>query len=109
MTPELAYDKRFAGVDNGAHTWDVAPQHVKDMWLAAWTIAAAVNREDEREACAKLCDEWARICDSGKRHGAKVGAQECAKMIRTVDDAEHAYPAVEESLTPRRSWLRRNM
>ncbi len=90
MTPELAYEKRYAAVDNGAHTWDAAPQHVKDMWLAAWTIAAAVNREDEREACAKLCDEWARICDSGRRHGAKVGAQECAKLIRTADDAGHA-------------------
>ena len=49
MTPELAYEKRFAAVDNGAHTWAVAPQHVKDMWLAAWTISDAVNREDERQ------------------------------------------------------------
>jgi hypothetical protein len=44
----------------------------------------------ERERCAKLCTEWARICDSGKRHGAKIGAQECAKLIRTVDDADAA-------------------
>jgi hypothetical protein len=36
----------------------------------------------ERERCAKLCTEWARICDSGKRHGAKIGAQECAELIR---------------------------
>jgi hypothetical protein len=49
MTPELAYEKRYADVDNGAHTWAVAPQHVKDMWLAAWTISDSVNREDERQ------------------------------------------------------------
>lgn len=86
MTPESAYEKRYAAVDNGAHTWDSAPRHMKDMWLAAWTISAAVNREDEREACANLCSEWARICDSGKRHGASVGALECAKLIRLRDD-----------------------
>lgn len=45
MTPELAYEKRYAAVDNGAHTWAVAPQHVKEMWLAAWTIGAAAERE----------------------------------------------------------------
>lgn len=30
---------------------------------------------------------WARICDSGRRHGAKVGAQECSKLIRQIGDA----------------------
>lgn len=43
-------------------------------------LDSVINRE--RESHAKTCDEWARICDSGKRHGAKVGAQECAKLIR---------------------------
>jgi len=86
MTPQQAYEKRFAAVDNGIHTWDAAPQHVKDMWLAAWTISSAVCIADERNRCAKLCDDWARICDSGKRHGAKVGAQECARLIRNQED-----------------------
>lgn len=42
----------------------------------------------ERERCAKVCKEWASICDSGRRHGAKVGAQECAKLIQSQDDTE---------------------
>lgn len=50
--------------------------------------AMAARAGDPRERYAKLCDEWARICDSGRRHGAKVGAQECAKLIR--GDAQHA-------------------
>lgn len=47
-------------------------------------IAKAIK--DEREACARVCAEWARICDSGKRHGAKVGAQECEKLILARKD-----------------------
>lgn len=88
ITPQTAYEKRYAGIDNGAHTWEAAPQHVKEMWLAAWTISGAINRHSERLECAELCREWARICDSGKRHGAKIGAQECAALIdrRGIDD-----------------------
>lgn len=90
MSPERAYEKRYGhlGTPTSPATWEAAPPHVKDLWIAAWTIAAAVNREDEREQCAKLCMEWARICESGKRHGCKVGAQECAKLIRTQGDTE---------------------
>ena len=89
MTPQEAYEKRYSAVDNGVHTWAAAPRHVQDMWMAAWTIASAMHTTDERNRCANLCDEWARICDSGRRHGAKIGAQECARLIRTADDAEH--------------------
>lgn len=90
MTPQQAYDKRYAHMSTPgtSFTWEHAPKHVQEMWIAAWTIAAAVNRQDERNACAKLCTEWASICDSSKRHGAKVGAQECAKLILTQDDTE---------------------
>ena len=85
MTPQEAWEKRYP-----TEPWVHVYTHVKDQWMAAWTIASAMHIADERERCAKLCDEWARICDSGKRHGAKVGAQECAKLIRTVDDADAA-------------------
>ena len=36
MTPQQAYEKRYAHIDGGQHTWDAAPPHVKEMWLAAW-------------------------------------------------------------------------
>lgn len=54
MTPQQAYEQRYANIDNGRHAWDAAPPHVKDMWLAAWTIAWAMAEHDEREACAML-------------------------------------------------------
>lgn len=85
MTPEEAYRRR-----HGNRAWEQATKEAREDWLAAWVIASAMHVAEERERCAKLCDEWARICDSGKRHGAKVGAQECAKLIRTVDDADAA-------------------
>ena len=53
MTPQEAYEKRYAAIDNGQHTWDAAPPHVKEMWLAAWTMAES----GEREACAQICEE----------------------------------------------------
>jgi hypothetical protein len=55
MTPQEAYEKRYAAIDNGQHTWDAAPEHVKEMWLAAWTMAES----GEREECARL----AEACD----------------------------------------------
>lgn len=85
ITPQSAYEKRYAGVDNGAHTWGKAPPHVQEMWMAAWTIAWAMATQMERNECEALCLEWARICDSGKRHGAKIGAQECARLIEQRD------------------------
>ena len=56
MTPQEAYEKRYAHIDHGQHTWDAAPAHVKKMWLAAWTIAWALAESDEREACATLVE-----------------------------------------------------
>ena len=57
MTPQEAYKKRYAAINNGQHTWDAAPPHVKEMWLAAWTMAWAMAESGEREACAQICDE----------------------------------------------------
>ena len=48
MTPQEAYEKRYANIDGGQHTWDAAPPHVKEMWLAAWTIAWAMAESGER-------------------------------------------------------------
>lgn len=56
MTPQKAYEKRYTGVDGGQHTWDAAPPHVKDLWLAAWTIAWAMGEQQGREDCAKLLE-----------------------------------------------------
>ena len=72
MTPELAYEKRFASVDNGAHTWAAAPQHVKDMWLAAWTISASVTREDERARWAEAV--MTELDGNGQAHAIVVYA-----------------------------------
>ncbi len=49
-----------------------------DAAYGGW-IAAERDAEDRH---SMLCIEWAKICDSGRRHGAKVGAQECANLIR---------------------------
>jgi hypothetical protein len=56
MTPQEAYEKRYAAIDNGQHTWDAAPEHVKEMWLAAWNMAWAMAESGEREACATLVE-----------------------------------------------------
>jgi len=50
MTPQQAYEKQYAAIDGGRHTWEAAPPHVKVLWLDAWTMAANA----ERESCAKL-------------------------------------------------------
>lgn len=48
---------------------------------AAWGGWLACSDEAEiRHSLA--CAEWARICEMQKRHGAKVGAQECANLLR---------------------------
>jgi hypothetical protein len=63
MTPQDAYEKRYANIDVGQHTWDAAPKHVKDMWLAAWTIAWAMAESNEREACAKVVENYCGAWD----------------------------------------------
>ena len=45
---------------------------------------------DQKERLAKLCEEWARICESGRRHGCKVGARECARLIRECGTVDYA-------------------
>jgi len=80
MTPQQAYEKRYAHIDNGQHTWEAAPPHVKDMWLAAWTIAWAMAEAAEREACAQICEQ-----DAAK---FGVAISFCAALIRARGDNE---------------------
>jgi len=54
-----------------------------DAAWGAWSACA----EETKIAHAKKCTEWARICEIQKRHGCKVGAQECAKLLLLGDDA----------------------
>lgn len=49
MTPQEAYEKRYAHIDNGIHTWEAAPPHVKEHWMAAWTIGWAMGEEAARK------------------------------------------------------------
>ena len=87
MTPQQAYEKRYAHIDGGQHTWDAAPPHVKEMWLAAWTIAWAMGEEAEREAWAEICDGLARRYGDGPelehfQQGFGDGAWVSAAKIR---------------------------
>lgn len=50
----------------------------RDRWLRKLPVAC----DAERARLVRLCSEWARICESGKRHGAAIGARECANLIR---------------------------
>lgn len=48
---------------------------------AAWGGWLACSDEAEvRHSLA--CAEWSSICRSGRRHGAAVGANECANLLR---------------------------
>ena len=58
MTPQDAYEKRYAHIDNGQHTWEAAPQHVKNMWLDAWTIAWVIAESTEREAIIGIIENY---------------------------------------------------
>lgn len=85
MTPQEAYEKRYANIDGGQHTWDAAPPHVKEMWLAAWTIAWAMAESGEREACAEICDREANVLANeieDWERGFYAGAKSSAKKIR---------------------------
>ena len=99
ITPQQAYEKRYAAIDNGQHTWEAAPDHVKDLWLAAWTIAWVQAEAAERESCDKLCDEIAidmwnlykgrppyKGDEEGRAsdftQGRSAGADDCAEAIR---------------------------
>lgn len=79
MTPQQAYEKRYADISRNQLTWEAAPPHVKDLWLAAWTIAWAMSQTIEREACAKECDIQASFGNDDERFGAR----QCAHAIRT--------------------------
>jgi hypothetical protein len=76
MTPQQAYEKRYAAIDGGRHTWDVAPPHVKDLWLDAWGMAESA----EREACATVCTEQAG--EYGTDADGWYAALGCAEAIR---------------------------
>lgn len=68
---------RWYGLPVDEHM-DLQTQIAWDHWQRAWNAGSA----DAAERSAKLCAEWARIAESGKRHGVKCGAQECARLIR---------------------------
>lgn len=48
---------------------------------AAWGAWYACEHDAE-DRLSRICADWASICEKHKRHGAKVGAQECANLIR---------------------------
>lgn len=60
MTPQQAYEKRYS------RPWSEAAQGVQNLWLAAWTIAWVMAEHDEREACAKLAENY---CGAWDDHG----------------------------------------
>ena len=82
MTPQQAYEKRYAHVDGGSHTWEAAAPHVKDLWMAAWTIAWAIAEETERDACARACEQHGSTLTSCVWVG-----DECAGIIRARGQA----------------------
>lgn len=65
MTPQQAYEKQYSS------PWSEAAQGVK----AAWTIAWAISEETEREACAQICDSYAKADHANY-------ADSCAEEIR---------------------------
>lgn len=69
MTPQEAYEKRYS------RPWSEAAQGVQNLWLAAWTIAWAISEETEREACAQICDSYAKADHANY-------ADSCAEEIR---------------------------
>jgi len=42
---------------------------------------AELVRQDERDACARLCDDWAKFFDDLEKYDAPI-ADACAKSIR---------------------------
>lgn len=53
-----------------------------DAAWGGWMACA----EEAADLYSHECIEWSRICESQKRHGCKVGAQECAKLIKEWRD-----------------------
>ena len=84
ITPQQAYEKRYAAIDNGQHTWEAAPDHVKDLWLAAWTIAWVQAEAAEREACAKICDARAEKMEHEANDAALSGEREEISALRAT-------------------------
>lgn len=82
ITPQQAYEKRYAAIDNGQHTWEAAPDHVKDLWLAAWTIAWVQAEAAELlaalEACVDVMLDKGIPVDKEHPHRIALGAAEAA-------------------------------
>lgn len=68
-----------------AQGWNVERRDVGDYQTlstdAAWGAWLGCTADAE-EHHSKLCAEWSSICRSNRRHGAAVGANECANLIR---------------------------
>ena len=80
MTTQLRFEKwaheqgfDVSKADDGSYRVNTT-----DAAYGGW-IASERDAEDR---LSMLCIEWARICDSGRRHGPKIGARECANLIR---------------------------
>ena len=77
---------------------DSARTDAGTAYISTRTSATVANREeffswvlqDTEERITRICKEWAAICESGRRHGAKVGAQECVRLIKTWRVANEA-------------------
>ena len=85
MTPQQAYEKRYANIDGGQHTWDAAPPHVKEMWLAAWTIAWAMGEEAGREAVAReYVDKMISVYPQGIEGRVAAEREACAVLVEQL-------------------------
>lgn len=92
MTPQEAYEKRYAHIDGGQHTWDVAPPHIKEQWLAAWTIGWAMGEEAGREAVAgEYVDKMISVYQQGRDHGCE--------MEPITDEKLHEIISAEVNIT----------
>jgi|688.fasta_scaffold1406279_1 hypothetical protein len=78
--------RRAGAHDNGFEVRFVEPRYLERF--------AALVRADEREACAKICDEWHQACckfETQKRTHHYImgkGAAQCAHSIRARGVAE---------------------
>lgn len=92
MTDREAFEKWAESNGFDTYKTDEGIYRVKstDAMYGGWV--AGMNRAVEVHS--RLCAEWARICEYQKRHGAKVGAQECANIIRGHLPINH--PAKQE-------------
>jgi hypothetical protein len=57
---------------------------VQKLWLDCWNLATKRAIQDERERCAKACEEWRHGCDNRTMQAEGWAAAECASAIRNL-------------------------